>query len=585
MVDTVPFHQIPENLRIPLFWAEVDPTMANTNQQNQRTLVIGQQLSDPTKASTAVSGVLSINSSTSTLTFASTPIGVAIGNYAFDTTTTTAISQGTRVTAVGATTVTLSAAAVGALAGDTIVFADLVPKIVRSARQAVELYGIGSMLVDMVDKYRRNDNFGELWCLGLVDDVAATAATGTIVIAGAPTEQGTIPLYINGISIPVVVTTTMDATAIGEAIEGAINTAIDPSSQNLLPVTANNVTGTVTLTAIHKGAAGNDIDIRLAYYGTVGGEAVPPGITVAITPMSGGATNPSTLLASLLTNLPETPYDFIGFPYSDTTSLNTMKTFLDDVSGRWSWSRQVYGHAFSAAKGTLGQLVSLGTGRNDQHMTIMGYNDSPSPSWCWAAALTGACAASGRADPGLPLHYIPLMGIFAPPIESRFYAGDRNTLAWDGISTFDVQQDGTVITSLIITTYQVNPSGQPDNSYLKVETMALLTAILRFLKSRVTSKFSRVKLADDGTRIPINSSIVTPNIIRADQIAAYGDMLELGWVQADRQFSATVRVVRNRLNPNRVDVLWSGILINQLDVVALLAQFRLLPTEEALNAA
>lgn len=586
MVQTVPFAQIPQNLRIPLFWAEVDPSQANTGQQNQRTLMIGQQLSDPSKASSVVSGVLSINTSTSTLTFTNVPIGVAVGNYVFDTTKGSAITQGTRVTGVGATTVTLSAPAAGsAVSGDTIIFADLVPKLIRSARQAVEVYGIGSMLVDMVDKYRLNDSFGELWCLGLVDDVAGTAATGTIVLDGTPTQNGTIPLYINGISIPVVVTTTMDATSMGDAVEAAINAAIDPHSQNLLPVTANNVAGTVTLTAVNKGASGNDIDIRLAYLGTIAGEAVPPGITVKITAMAGGATNPSTLLTRVLTDMSDQPYDFIGQPYSDTTSLNAVKTWLDDVSGRWSWARQIYGHAFTASKGSLATLVATGTARNDQHHTIIGYYDSPSPSWNWAAALTGACAMSGRADPGLPLHNIPLIGIYAPPLQSRFGASDRNTLSWDGISTFEVQQDGTVITGLIITTYQVNPSGQPDNSYLKVETMALLTAVLRYLRARVTSKFSRKKLADDGTRIPIASSIVTPNMIKADQIAAYGDMLELGWVQADQQFSRTVAVVRNRLNPNRVDVLWSGVLISQLDVFALLAQFRLLPEERATIAA
>jgi phage tail sheath gpL-like len=31
----------------------------------------------------------------------------------------------------------------------------------------------------------------------------------------------------------------------------------------------------------------------------------------------------------------------------------------------------------------------------------------------------------------------------------------------------------------------------------------------------------------------------------------------------------------NSTNPNRVDVLWAGILIDRLDVFALLAQFRL----------
>jgi len=579
MPPPIPFRQIPQNLRIPLFWAEIDPSQANTNQQNQRSLIFGQSLSDPTKASTVINGTLQTGTSSATLSFVSTPAGVQIGMYALDVTTTSAIAAGTRVIAVGSTTVTLSANATAALNGDTISFFDCSPQAVQSTRQATQLYGAGSVVVDMVDRYRRNDPFGELWVIGVPDALGAVAATGTIVVAGTPTAQGTIPLYIDGISIPVAVTTTMTATQIGDAIVSAIAAATDPTSQNLLPVTAVNASGTVTLTCRQKGALGNDVDVRLAYYGTLMNEFVPPGITVKITAMAGGATNPSAMLTAVLTNLPDTPYDFIAFPWSDATSLNAFRDFLSDVSGRWSWSKQVFGHAFTASKGTFGTLVTLGTSRNDQHTSILGYNDSPSPSWQWAAGYAGACAASGRADPGMPLHGIPLIGIYAPQVQSRFAASDRNALSFDGISTFDVGQDGTVYTGLIITTYQLNPTGQPDNSYLKVETMFLLTAVLRFLRDRITSKFSRVKLADDGTPLPAYGGVVTPNVIKGDQIAAYNDMLALGWVQAGSQFVQTVRVQRNLLNPNRVDVLWAGILVNQLDVVALLAQFRLLPDQ------
>ena len=38
----VPFAQIPQNLRVPLFYAEVNNSLANTGQQTQRALIIGQ---------------------------------------------------------------------------------------------------------------------------------------------------------------------------------------------------------------------------------------------------------------------------------------------------------------------------------------------------------------------------------------------------------------------------------------------------------------------------------------------------------------------------------------------------------------
>ena len=41
---TVPFSNIPMNLRVPLFYAEVDNSQANSGAQTQRTLIIGQVL-------------------------------------------------------------------------------------------------------------------------------------------------------------------------------------------------------------------------------------------------------------------------------------------------------------------------------------------------------------------------------------------------------------------------------------------------------------------------------------------------------------------------------------------------------------
>ncbi|MBO9647360.1 MAG: phage tail sheath subtilisin-like domain-containing protein [Variovorax sp.] len=492
---TLPFKNIPANLRVPLFYAEVDNSLANTATLNQRTLIIGQI----TSAATGTPNV---------------PV----------------ISQGVA-----------DAAAVG---------------------------GPGSMLHLMTQMYRANDNFGEVWYLPLADDAAAVAATGTLAVTAAPTASGTLSLYVAGVRIAVPVLSTQTTAQIATAIAASVNATPN------LPVTAAAATSTVTFTAINKGPCGNDIDLRVNYLGTAGGEATPNGLTFTVTAMASGATAPT--LTTALNNLVDKPFDFIVCPYTDTTSLDALKMLLNDSTGRWSWSTQVYGHYFGAYRGTLGALTTFGVTRNDQHGSIMGFYDSPTPNWLWAAAFAAQAAVSVRADPARPLQTLALQGVLAPPLKSRFgLVGDRNTLLYDGISTFTVADDGTVAIENAITTYQKNSFGQPDNSYLEVETMFTLMAVLRFLRTRVTSKFPRMKLAADGTKFAAGSAIVTPSMIRADQIAAYQELEYAGLVQRSDLFAQNLIVQQNAQNPNRVDVLWPGTLIAQLRIFALLAQFRL----------
>jgi phage tail sheath gpL-like len=588
----VPFQQIPSNLRVPMFYAEVDPSRANTNEQTYRSLLVGQLL--PTGSlnyTTSLATSATTATSSAVLHFASgPPAGIVPGMVVSDVTAPTGITAGTTVLSVDTTahTVTMSANAAGpgVGSGDTIQFATPytpTPKLITSKAQCDALCGVGSLMSNMVDAYRQNDTFGELRILALPDDSASTAASGTIAFAGQATAQGTLSLYVAGVLISTVITTTMTAAQIATAVAAAINLVSD------LPVTATASSATVTVTARNKGAAGNDIDLRLNYRGVLGGEATPSGLTVTFSnltgansgaaTLSGGATNPSTALTTALNTLPDDNYDFIGQPYSDTTSLDAFKTFLNDVSGRWAWSRQLYGHAVTALRNTVANLQTAGLARNDQHHSIMGCYDSPTTPARWAASLAGAVARSTRATTGIgrPLQTVPLIGVLAPPRAARFILTDRNTLLWSGISTFMVGQDGTVAIENLITTYQSNSFGQPDDSYLEIETMYLLSYILRFLKTRVTTKFPRMKLASDGTRVPANSGIVTPSDIKADQIAAFFDLEALGVVQDDSDFIDEIVVERDLTNPNRVNVLWPGTLINQLRIFALLAQFRLLP--------
>lgn len=488
------FKNIPANIRVPLFFAEVDNSQANNGVASQRALIIGQI----------------------------TAAGIATPNVAV-------LSQG--------------------------------------VADAITVGGAGSMLARMTAAYRANDTFGELWYLPLADDPGAVAASGTITFTAAAAANGSLYLYVGGVRYAMPVLTTQTVITLASALAALINA--DLAS----PVNAVAAAGMVTLTAINKGPAGNDIDLRLNYQGTRGGEVSAAGLAVTLVQMTAGATAPS--LTAALLNLGSQAFDFIVCPYTDTTSLDALKTLLNDTTGRWAWNLQLYGHYFAAYRGTFGAQVTLGTGRNDQHGSILGVNDSPTPTWLWAAALAGATAASIRIDPALPVQTLAIQGVLAPPLQSRFQLTDQNTLLYDGISTYSVADDGTVAIQNLITTYQKNVFGSADNSYLEVETMFTLAYVLRALKTMVTSKYARVKLAADGTRFATGSAIVTPNIIRADLIAKYRELETAGLVQNGEAFKQGLVVQQNAQNPNRVDVLFPSILINQLRVFALLSQFRL----------
>jgi phage tail sheath gpL-like len=169
---------------------------------------------------------------------------------------------------------------------------------------------------------------------------------------------------------------------------------------------------------------------------------------------------------------------------------------------------------------------------------------------------------------------LTISGVLAPPLEERFMLTERNNLLYSGISTFTVADDGSVQVEKTITTYQKNKFGDADDSYLNIETLFLLMFVTRFLRTQITSKFSRMKLANDGTRFAPGSAIVTPNVIRAELIAQYRTLEYNGYVQDAAAFAKTLLVERNSSNTKRIDVLWTGTLIDQLEIFALLNQWR-----------
>ncbi len=490
----ISFNQIPADIRVPLFYAEVDNSQASYFTQNLRTLLIGQKL--------------------------------AAGN---------------------------------ALAGE--------PYLVSRTDEAKLLFGEGSMLARMHECYRKTDSFGEVWCIALADAIAGVQASGSVVLTGTATAAGTLSLYLAGQRVQIGVAAGDTAAAIAGFLATAVNAT--PS----LPVSATAVGGTVTFTCKWRGETGNDITLIPNYRGNLGGEMLPAGVALAITPMMGGATNPSFTAA--ITAMGDEEYDFIVHPYTDSANLDLLRLELNDSTGRWSWSRQIYGHAYTARRGAFSTLVAFGLTRNDPHTTIAGVEpEVPAPIWEYAAVYGARNSVFIAVDPARPTQTGELVGLLPALPGKRFVLSERQTFLKSGIATSYVG-GGVVRIERAVTTYQRNPFNQPDPSYLDSETLHTTAYVIRTIRSRITQKYARHKLANDGTRFGAGQAMVTPNVLRGEMIAAYGELEAQGIVENAEVFAQYLIVERDRLDPNRVNVLFPPDYVNQLRVFALLNQFRL----------
>jgi phage tail sheath gpL-like len=490
---SVGFNTIPSDIRVPLFYAELDNSQANTAQESLRRLIIGQVNDDAD----------------------SEDIGRLV--------------------------------------------------LVSRTAQATLIGGQGSMLAAMHKRLRSIDVAGEVWCLPLKVETGS-ASTATVTVTGAATEAGLLYLYVGGKRVRSIVPALSSATAVAAALAKAINDDIE------LPVKAAAADSVVTLTCKFKGELGNDIVLQLNRLGRANGEFTPAGITAAVTAMTGGAGTPE--MSVVLAAMGDEPFEFIAQPWTDPTTLDAWKAAMDESSGRWSWSKQLYGHVYSAKRGTLGQLVAAGRARNDPHICIGGFEKSvPQPVWEFVAQFTARTAVFINADPARPTQTGELGAIQPADASDRFLIDEAQSLLSNGIATFNYS-GGSMRIQRAVTTYQRNAYGQADDSYLDSEPLHQSAYVIRFLRSRITSKYGRHKLGNDGTAFGPGQAIVTPMVIRGELIAAYGELERAGLVENAEMFKANLIVERDPNNPARLNVLFPPDLVNQLRVFALLYQFR-----------
>jgi phage tail sheath gpL-like len=433
---------------------------------------------------------------------------------------------------------------------------------VTSASQVLTLAGRGSMLHRMALRYFQNNAFTETYIGVVEDNGAGVAANGTITVSGPSTAAGTVNLYLGGTLVTVAVASGDSANSIATAINAAINANLD------LPVTSTVLNAVVTVTFRHKGLVGNSFDMRANYQD---GEAYPAGVSLAFVALASGTTAPA--LTTLIAAMGDMWFQVWGMPYADSTTLTAVEA---ELSSRFGPMRMIDGVAITSAAGSASTLGTLGDTRNSPHVCITSQpGELPlTPPMEFAAAVAAVVALNANIDPARPFQTLALACVLEPAESDLFTNTERNLLLFDGVSTSKAS-GGVVQIERLVTTYQTNGAGASDPSYLDATTMLTLLYLRFSFRNRILTRYPRHKLANDGTRYGAGQAVITPLIGKAEAVAWFREMEELGLVENFDSFVANLVVERNGSDANRLDFLLPPDLINQFIVGAVKIQFRL----------
>lgn len=435
--------------------------------------------------------------------------------------------------------------------------------IVGDGSAAATLFGRGSLAHRMVMAYRKGNTSTPIEVIGLNDNDAGVAASRTLTIAGTATAAGALNVYVGLDRIQVGVAIGDTAATLAAALIAAINA--DGSD---LMVSAAAVAGQdsqVKVTCRHKGEVGNDIGLHMNLLGDLGGESTPSGITVTGTGfLTGGTANPSQAPARAAVQNRE--YYYYSWPWTDTATLDA---WSEELSGMWSVERELWGRVgITARRGSLSQLKTFGSARNDKLISCTGVYGTPGPAYETAARVAAKVSRSLANHPVRPLHTLVLTGERAPDPVDVFDGKDRKELLWNGISTTKVGPSSTVVIGRQITLYQRNAANDRDDTWLDINTPATAGLVVNKIKKLIHDRFiaTRCILVDDDTAEVVDPAVpcCSPKKVQATVFAHYDELRRAGLVENEKAFRKLFKVGRDPNNPTRLNMIYTPDLANPL---------------------
>jgi len=379
--------------------------------------------------------------------------------------------------------------------------------------------GPGSPLHRGLRKFLRHNKDATVWAVPYAASSGGgglVAATATLALSGSLTSGGTLTLRVAGEEIPVGFTASHTMTNIGDNVVAAVN------AKTHLPVTAANVTGTVTFTAKISGASQGTATIFAI---NVHADTEPLG-TGLVTTLSGqlgsgaagvdGTTTEATNFQTALAVLDAVRKYYIVTSLTDATSLGHLKTHIVNKSLPKVGLRSV-GIAANRQAGSA--AATIATGRNYERLAIAWMENSEHDP-CELAAVAAAIIQKEEAvHPAPNFDFYPLNDIVLPHYADADIptADEQNDAINDGLMPFTTTGVSTYVVMATTTRSKDATGALDDPRSLERHRVSVADDFMDEELVEVGLNFRGKRLADDERLADgkINpNQVERPNLLR-----------------------------------------------------------------------
>jgi phage tail sheath gpL-like len=425
------------------------------------------------------------------------------------------------------------------------------PQLILNKEDAWTRYGRGSMLSRMIELQLNESGGVPIYAVPLADEAASVAATGTIVVTGTASAAGTLAVYVEGKKIPVAVANLDDVTAVGDAIEAAINADLD------LGVTSANAAGTVTFTARWKGESGNQINIAV---NLADADATPAGLTIVVTDMASGATDP--VLTTAFANMGDVHYTDVTCPYNSADSLTAMEAAGVTRDGP-TVNKMFAG--FVGFTDTIANFLTALSSRNSEWTSYFPVPGSPSSAYMLAAGGAASFVKYQQATPGRPQKNLKIPGAIAGNEDMGAVA---DTIVAAGGSWTQNNADGTVTLKDLCTTRTTTTAGADTDDW----RFTVIIPNIQFKRNSLeqaflASPYDRAVVAPDGGgKGP--TYVVRPKTVKTRAIGLVDDWIERGLSTSRAAIVDNMVAAIDSGNPGRINLLIPDVATAGLRIVA-----------------
>jgi phage tail sheath gpL-like len=456
--------------------------------------------------------------------------------------------------------------------GGDAVAGELYP--IGSEDDAIARAGVGSPAHRAARIFLKANKRARLWYLGMSATTGGTevAATGTITYTTTATGTGVASVTVCGETVSAIVRSGDTVSDIAVKVKNAINAVTH------LPVTADNSSGVVTMTARIAGSSQGDgtvpvIRYRATISAGIGTTVATSGAALGLGAGADGADGSTTEAAQLATALGSLEAIRKYYIVTSTWATAGLAALALHVSNKSEPNPGLRSFGICGYTGTLAGAQTLANARNYERLALVHQAGSEHDPAELAGNVAAIVQKHQARDSAANLDsYRQQDWLIKPPFSAADYpdGDDLNDAINDGITAIGADDNGSYLT-MWLTTRSKNAAGTVDDfRATEAHRVSVADEFVDEMLATYAIRYSNAKLRSDQTladgsvdpnqRIP--GGVVTAETLKPfikQQLNIFEDTARIQNAEASKE---SLRTVRDPSNSGRVE---AGLELHAID--------------------